>query len=242
MNAQQEAVALWRFVESRGAKPTFRQVAGMLRSWGLRFRDEDLVAWLKPLRAVSRKQAGNKKHARGQQTGNERETASREKEVSLVAKSSEETIVSSSIAVTPSLRDSVTAPAEVFNFARPVVGQTKTRTPRQGRLPLNRDNEIAARALLDAAWHYLADHVPDLGLGVTQWRQRNKASALDLVSRGMTPDAVVEMLSVAHEHPDARFYRGVIMLGRLAERWHILSQIASGESCDRRPERRYQVL
>ncbi|MHB1549651.1 MAG: hypothetical protein ACYCX6_00430 [Vulcanimicrobiaceae bacterium] len=158
------------------------------------------------------------------------------------ATSSEETNVSSSIVVTPSLQDSVTTPAEVFNFAGPVTENLKTRTPRQAKLPLNADKDIAARAVLDAAWAYLVDQVPDLALSRLQWRQRNKAVALDLVAQKKTPDDVVAMLEVAHEHPGAKFYRGLIMLAKLAERWHVLAQIASGESYDRRPEREYQIL
>ena len=258
MNAQQEAIALWQYIDSRGAKPTCRRVAGMLRSWGLRFRDADLVEWLSQFRgvsagnknrsagkhddfrAVSRKQAGNKNRSAGQQPGNSWETASRANKVPLVKSYSESTDVLSSCLVDTYVS---TRPAEVFNFAGTVATNEKTRTPRQAKLPLNADNQIAARAILDAAWGYLIDHVPDLALSSRQWRERNKAIALDLAAQKKTPDEIVEMLAVAHEHPEAQYYRGLVMLGKLVERWHVLAQIAAGASRPgHRREREYQVL
>ena len=86
MNAQQEAVALWKYIESRGHKPTHRIIAETLRSWKIRFRDTELVSWLSPFRAVSRKQMGNANQAQGKQTRTTAETASRVNKVPLASK------------------------------------------------------------------------------------------------------------------------------------------------------------
>ena len=86
MNPQQEAVAIWQFIESRGKKPTHRAIATMLRSWGVKFKDSDLVSWIAPFRAVSGKQPRNKKQAQTQRAGSIQETASRVNKVPLASK------------------------------------------------------------------------------------------------------------------------------------------------------------
>ena len=48
MNAQQEAVALWQYLESRSLEPSARRVGTILRTMGLRCDDHDLRHWLRP--------------------------------------------------------------------------------------------------------------------------------------------------------------------------------------------------
>lgn len=48
MNVQQEAVAVWLFLESRGEKPTRGLVGRFLRDRGLKFTDRALIGYLQP--------------------------------------------------------------------------------------------------------------------------------------------------------------------------------------------------
>ena len=48
MNAQQEAVALFRFLEGRGFKPSVRSIGRALRDQKVPFRETSLRAWLEP--------------------------------------------------------------------------------------------------------------------------------------------------------------------------------------------------
>lgn len=48
MNTQQEAVALFKFLESRGFKPSVRSIARALRDQKVVFDDKALRLWLKP--------------------------------------------------------------------------------------------------------------------------------------------------------------------------------------------------
>lgn len=71
MNAQQEAVALWKFLESRGFRPSIRSVGRALRDQKVRFREADLYRWLEPFqsREASRKQSPDDPEAKIEITG-----------------------------------------------------------------------------------------------------------------------------------------------------------------------------
>lgn len=88
------------------------------------------------------------------------------------------------------------------------------------------DGDLAAYALLDAAWGVVKAHV-DIPMAEKTWRSRNKAAALDLLGAGKTVDSVAKMLTVAYEHPAARKYYGTMSrLDRLAEAWSRLETFA----------------
>lgn len=53
VNAQQEAVALWRFYQGRGIKPSIRSIGRALRDQKIRCRDADLFLWLSKFRAAA---------------------------------------------------------------------------------------------------------------------------------------------------------------------------------------------
>jgi hypothetical protein len=72
MNAQQEAVALFKFLESRGFRPSTRSVSRALRDQGMTFREERLRLWLKPFRDAS----GTHRAEKGTQKTSTRDAAS----------------------------------------------------------------------------------------------------------------------------------------------------------------------
>lgn len=65
MNAQQEAVALWKFLEGRGFAPSVRSIGRALRDQGLKFRDQDLHGWLSQFREA----AGKQREAKNEHAG-----------------------------------------------------------------------------------------------------------------------------------------------------------------------------
>ena len=46
MNSQQEAVALWKFLESRGIQPSIRKVVSMLRAADVKIDEKNAARWL----------------------------------------------------------------------------------------------------------------------------------------------------------------------------------------------------
>lgn len=258
MNAQQEAVAAWRYLESRQIRPSTRRVATMLRVMGLRVDDHYIRDWLRPFwakTAVHRIPTAPRTDAPTARDSGPSTAASehdpphseeeyppqpapqsppqihpryaREKEVSLVPK-----VPRRCINTTP--RDD-----GLFAVAEKPTNGNERGSPKQTTLPLSRETDLRVWALLDTAWAYLREAVPGLAMTRTQWRQRNAIAARDLIAAGKTREQVLEMLQVAHEHPGATYYRGLVMLARLAERWHVLESIADRP---RERERVYQVL
>lgn len=53
MNAQQEAVAYWKFCESRGLKPSIRKTIDHLRDYGMKVDNASAGAWLKQFSALA---------------------------------------------------------------------------------------------------------------------------------------------------------------------------------------------
>lgn len=69
MNAQQEAVALWKFLEGRGLRPSVRSIGRALRDHGLKFREDTLRKWLAPFAVASRTQPAKKRDAQNEHAG-----------------------------------------------------------------------------------------------------------------------------------------------------------------------------
>lgn len=86
MSAQQEAVALYCYLEGRGFKPSVRSVGRALRDQGLKFTDTDLRAWLAPFRRSADAAPTQKSSTNDAAPTQDRRSYAREKEVSLVSK------------------------------------------------------------------------------------------------------------------------------------------------------------
>jgi hypothetical protein len=177
MSPQQEAVALWKYLESRGAKPSVRQVGRLLRSeLKLRFRETELRGWLSAFgtrpgrKSVS---VGTQKSSTGDaactHSGRKADATSREKEVSLFSQESSVLRTSSSGNGKPS----------------PVAANGKVRS-----LPLPRPELDARVAILRAVWLHVE---PVIGRSTTwtDWKRRNTRVADSFVHGGYSPEQIV---------------------------------------------------
>lgn len=197
MNPQQEAIALWRYIESRGQKPTHRIVASVLRSWGLKFRECDLNAWLKPFRVVSRKQMGNAPETSGKQKTRTRETNGKRPgnapvtlRLFLRARAAKVSLVTNAVPSDDSLRSS--------SSAQPAVPAKPTRKPKAIRLPLSAEAQIAKSAILEAVWLLLEPHI-GRAMTKTTWKQRNAKEALELANMHRALDEITAAWHSASE-------------------------------------------
>lgn len=186
-NAQQEAVALWQFLTSRGFEPSMNSICRALRDQGVKFRQGELYRALSPFvgpgpqrkigsqPAIPRVAPGNQKsltrEAPGSQPANSRVAASREKEVSLVR-----------IAV-PSALPAKNSQAGRKNNPQP--------NHRALRLPLDAEVQVARRAILAAVWALLARTPFAATITRTEWGKRNNRTALDLANLNVTPEQCV---------------------------------------------------
>lgn len=115
----------------------------------------------------------------------------------------------------------------------PKTATARAAAPKQMRLKSGpSEQDLAAYALLHAAWEAISSHVK-LALTKTAWERRNKAAALDLLEAGKTHDGVLAMLDVAFTHPEARMFwgkesrsGGIDRLDKLAEAWPKLEAFA----------------
>jgi hypothetical protein len=133
----------------------------------------------------------------------------------------------------PLLLDAIAEPSPVTTGGsgeETKTAETRTKRVTQARLPINQDADRRAWLILDEAWSVIEQAHPDLAMSRTAWRQRNKAAALDLVRLEKTPEDVVGMLKIAYENALAkdRGMHMIVMLGALAEKWHMLAGIAQG--------------
>ena len=85
VNAQQEAVALWKHLEGRGFKPSVRSIGRTLRDQGLRFTEANLRLWLDGFSSRRRRRPTQETSTADANRRNA-DAASREKDVSLVTK------------------------------------------------------------------------------------------------------------------------------------------------------------
>lgn len=126
MNAQQEAVALFRYFESRGVSISGRAIGRILREeLGLKFRDGDLRQWLSEFSAAAKVRPECVPHEEKLRPDCGPAAASREKEVSLVKPASS---------------------------VEPLTGSKNARAPKQGTLiavPAARHARSWVAALID---------------------------------------------------------------------------------------------
>lgn len=169
LSPQDEAVALWRAIEAHGGKPTRAAIAVTLRQcFGLRFRDAELVAWLRPFRnGHVPAHNGHAAYNEGARDGHAAERASaRAAKVPLFPNSD--------------------PPAEDPHVA------SQPRGPRTQALKLPYDRELLDQryAILKAVWGRVQ---PIIGRSTTfsDWRKRNSEIALSLAKGGFSPEQVV---------------------------------------------------
>ena len=175
MNPQQVAVAIWKAIEAAGGTPRTEIVAVTLRKcFKARFRDADLIAWLRPFKEDRRMPAdsGRTKPLTGADSGRIPADASRAGDkVSLFSKPVDSLRSSTRVAVAP--HEAGTGKA-----------------PRATRLPFDRELLDRRTAILKAVWTLVQ---PTIG-GVTtftRWRARNSTVAASLAKAGVPPNVIV---------------------------------------------------
>ena len=171
-NPQQEAVALWKYYESRGFKPTVRLVGRALREQGMRFRDTDLRTWLDKFRTrPGRKPDATRTHetstgdATGTQAGRKRDAASRATKVSLLSETLD--------------RDT--------NVSLPAKPAKKVRSP---KFDFNAPENVVAKDFLDAIRSSVQPTL--VGITWTRWLKANRHIAVDMAKAGVTYEAMLE--------------------------------------------------
>lgn len=207
MNAQQEAVALFRFFESRGMKPSVASIGRALRDQGIKFREADLYGWLKPFAEDTGKRPEEKITNAGRGAQDSGSDYAREKDVSLVSKP-EATVVASRVEPTPE---------QPLLVAVPAPPPTPAKAPKQAKLGLDdaaKREVIAARQLIDRLWHHL-ERTGDKPRATTKtgWAQKQMRPAREMVRAGITQEQFEADLE---QFRDARGYYPR-MLGWLAE-------------------------
>lgn len=102
-------------------------------------------------------------------------------------------------------------------------------SPKQPSLGVDKPSDLDAYRILDAAWPVISGR-HDLAIKRADWRTHNKRAAKALAANDKTPEAVVAMLEIAYEHPEARrFYGGITTLAKLIEHWPKLAAIDTDE-------------
>lgn len=224
MNPQQEAVALYLYLEKRGFKPSVRSVSRALRDQGMRFREIDLRGWLGAFLKT--------RDASGTQT--EPVGTSREPKSVLAGTTTEPA------------GTSWTQPGRVFARASKVslistLSPNGDGDPAPQRLPLRKEpstSDLAAYRIMDAAYPVIRQYT---ALQQTQkrWKQINKAGALDLAELNTAPEEVVRVLTLAYTDERARrYYGGIATLSKLAEHWHKIIAVCEDDPEETESERR----
>lgn len=184
MNPQQEAVALYRYFESRGKRLSARAIGRILRQeMGLRFTEAELRTWIAPFSVASPTQSRRSFREETTQSRRNLDAASREKEVSLVSNLEPSTLTSLSL-------------GDTHNNAREEVKQPVSRLPRQPKLGLDKAETIAASDLCRALWTAAGGFT---GITFTAWKQRNMRDARSMVQAGVDAAALVEAASALHD-------------------------------------------
>jgi hypothetical protein len=165
-NAQQEAVALYRFFESRGFRPSVRSIGRALRDQGIVFDDKALRRWLQSFVTAVDPQV----------------TAIPPHEMS-------------TFTATPP-QPTATAPRLRAHEIVPLVeiasdpSDPQRRRNQQPRLNLVDPTELEARRILDAFWPLVSERV---GSTMTRaaWKSKNKRTALDLVKARVPIERII---------------------------------------------------
>jgi len=175
LNPQQEAVALWKYLESRGMNPSINQVGRALHTLGIKWRRQDLYAWLRPFRERSVSQVGNSESLTPEQPGNNSGTAFARAVIVPLLSNSDDSVPSSS-GVAPQ---------------QPAVKATKAeRESRDRALPFDRPVLDCRNAILRAVWERVQPLVAR-STTFTDWRKRNAVIAASFALGGFTPDQIV---------------------------------------------------
>lgn len=219
VNVQQEAVALYLFLEGRGFRPSIRSIARALRDQGVQFREAELRGWLSAF-VKSRDATGTQMEPAG--PSGTQKSLTREP---LGPTRTQVDATGNHLRA----RDKVS----LFSNQSPDGdGAVAPARPRGSRREPS-VSDMAAYRILDAAFPMILDHVPDLRMTRKRWKQANKAAALDLVELSTKAEEVVDMLLVAYENPRARKYYGTItMLDKLVKHWPALQAIAQDFHAD----------
>lgn len=168
MNAQQEAVALYRYLEGRGFKPSVRSIGAMLRVQKISFTDTSLRAWLKDFAAAPTQptaeppQKSSTNDAPPPQADANPPRLRAHDKVSLVSKK-----------VTPSP-------------SRPKPLRLVVDPPPDRRTPAEREADRAIAIMRPAIESVLA------GQTITEWRKQNRRYVVDMVASGMTAEEIAE--------------------------------------------------
>jgi len=212
MNVQQEAVALFRFLEERGFDPSVRSIGKMLRAQKLGFRDADLRAWLKPF--IERRDAAGPQAA----APGPHESLTGAAPGPQVAATGPRLRAHPKVSLVSNSRDSIES---LPGIDVPTVRAKKAR-------PDPKPEDLAAWAILEAAYPVVKEHV-ELAMTQADWKKQNKAAALSLQKVGKKPEQVAAALRCAYTNPEAsRFYGNITRLEKLQEHWGALVAIAQG--------------
>ncbi len=189
MNAQQEAVALWMYLESRQIRPSVRKVVAMMRGAAIGVNDADAGRWLAPFAAAAPhpKAHRSKNPAFPQQDSSTPDAQIQHNHSTTPALYARDKV---SLSTKPTLTGSVVEPESLSLLAaapsEPVKPE-KAVKPR--RVPSAADLE--AYRLLEGLWARISPH---MGRGLTGaiWKRNNKRSALEMLESGVPVEEWLE--------------------------------------------------
>jgi hypothetical protein len=208
LNPQQEAVALWKFLESRGIAPSIRKVVAMMRVAGIPISDGNARTYLARFaaasphpKAIHHKITAHTPHAEstpaaqithGESTG---EALTYAVEVSLPSKK----------------EPAAPAPAALDDFTLSADPPKPKRAPIQPRLDVRTPAQITADEVLAS----IADGIKGAlkGMTWTTWRTRNRKLVVDMAVAGLDAEDIVEAWTAGSER---RGYP-VLNMGWIAE-------------------------
>jgi hypothetical protein len=194
VNAQQEAVALWKYLESRSIRPSIRKVVAMMRGAQIGVNEADASKWLAKFaaanphpKALRSKNPAEAPHESATASSTQAEQIQHADQHT----SSDSPALTRTVEVSLSTKIEPTAPTlalglEVLPPSQPV----KVRAPQA-------DRRSPAEQTADAALSEVRETVePALsGMTWTTWKARNRKVVVDMARSGMTADEIV----VAHE-------------------------------------------
>ena len=187
MNAQQEAVALYKFLESRGFKPSVRSIGCSLRLQGLSFTEANLRSWLKSFVASPTRADAVPTHETS--TNDAVPTQPDAKPTRLRAHNK----VSLPSNIAPSEPGTV---VELFPDAPKPPPKPDRRSPaeQEADLTLSRLRPVIEPELVGMTW--------------TAWRSRNRQVLVDMTRAGMT---AAEIVGAHAEHSERKGRTTMVM-------------------------------
>lgn len=205
-NVQQEAVALWKFLESRGFQPSVRSIGRILREeLGLKFREHDLRGWLSKFRDASGTQKPTEPDAKIEHTGRSSSKNGTQPGRGF-ARADNVSLISETISPTERAGRGKAVKQTGLDLGITTVPVVDHDAPKAKRPEVE---------IMDACWPIVeADYIG----GTKRWYPANVRTAKAFAEKGITPEQVVNALQ-AMRTGDFVGFHGTNMLATVAKHW-----------------------